>query len=251
LLAGCAGSRDAGVPALDAERLRAACGAAPCLTADLVARIQPATGPAENVECAVRRRADGRQRLDVARADIVGMSILAEPDGALTVLLPREHAWARAAAGSTGSDGRPTPSALVRFLGQELAYGPLPPGAVRVAADGLHHQDPATRLAALVEPAADAGLPSAKRLLTADGRTLLRIVYDQWKRFDTVQRPSRCTITVDGGPVITMRLVRLRPVAAIAAGGLVLDIPAGTRAMTIDQLGGLLTAPPADATARP
>ncbi len=236
--AGCAPSRQPDLPPpATAASVRALCGTTPCLTADLMARIATADGKAGSVEVAVRRRGDGRLRLDLARLDVVGVRLLATEDGALEVWLPRDGTVARE---------RPVPAAglgvlnAARLLAQELAEGPLPAGEVQTTEDGLRQRDPATGLDARITLDAATGLPAIRRLLAPDGRELLRIAYERWKRFETVQRPERCTLTITDGPRIHLRLVRLRPVAAIATGGLSLNVPADVRIVTLDQLGDIL-----------
>lgn len=203
------------------------------------------------MELALRRRADGRLRLDLSQVDVRFASILLLPDHSLTALLPRDHAVARETASQVPAGGAFTPASLLLFLDQELVYGPVPPGVVTgVNPDdsrALRLLDPATGFIAQVELDAD-DLVTSKRLFASDGKERLRLVYDsaQWKDFSTVRRPTRCTATLADGSVFDVRLRRLRPVPAIADGGLQLDIPADAKTMSIDALAELLTVQPAE-----
>lgn len=218
--------------------IRSFCNVATCMNAEFIARIQPRNGPAETLEITVRFREDGRMRIDMSRLDVVGIQLLVEANGAITALLPRENAVAHLAVAEPRNEL--IPLSYMRLLAQELAYGPLPAGNTNDEHGTMVLLDPATQLHSRISLDETSGLPRTKQFTSIDGNMLLSIDYDRWKLFGTIQRPSRCTITTHDGLRCDIRLIHARPVAAIASGGLALEVPIDARTVEIKDIKNLL-----------
>lgn len=223
LVAGCCGRVQPQVhePAEARERL----GQTPCLAAAMLIKSMPRDGGGELFTLQLWATADGRVRVLAHKLDVDFLSALVAADGTYTAVLPRAKVWTR---GKLGAADDPALLRDLALLVGELRNGPIPPGPATGIPGGWRMRDPATGWTAELSVDTISGMPTAKRLLAADGTMLRRLAYGRWQSYDSLVRPSTVTLEVAGDDATyAIRLKHLESLPEISPERMAMQPPGG------------------------